>query len=259
MRAAIQISGEFRCLHLTLDSFQKNILNPLQEKGYTEIYIFCHCWKKEKTELGTCPFEGRGNWHMSIHVFSNEEGLRIFRPVGYIFENLEEVPFLQGRSRILCMYYSIYMANKIRHVFEEQNNLKFDLVIRYRTDLMFETPLLVDSPDPKTTSFLVIPKSTVVETCDAPFESTDEHHICDYIAYGTPDKMDIYCSTFDTWIRVAETPIGESCLAIHLKKNGLKAIRTPVAFYLVEGDGMKRGVVQRKDFTEINSTVETTE
>lgn len=252
MRAAIQISGEFRCLHLSLESFQKYVLNDLHDRGYTEICIFIHCWDRPESEMGTFPFDGRGNWHLSIPVYSNELGLKVFRPLGHIFEKLEDVKFLNGRSRILCMYYSIFMANQIRIAFEEQNNLKFDLVVRYRTDLIFESPLLKNSPDPLTTSFLVIPKSTIVSTCDGPFESTDEHHICDYIAYGTPDKMDIYCSTFKTWFEIPETPIGESCLAIHLKKNGVKAIRTPVGFYLVEGDGTKRGVVERKDFIEVN-------
>lgn len=252
MRAAIQISGEFRCLHLTLESFQKYILNDLQAKGYTEILIFCHCWKKETTELGTFPFEGRGDWHKTIPVFSTEEGLQIFRPASYLIENMEDVEILKGRSRILCMYYSIYIANKIREQFESQNNMKFDLVIRYRTDLMIESNLLDKKPEED--SYLVIPKSTLVATCDAPFESTDDAHICDYIAYGTPDMMNIYTSVFETWVNIPETPIGESCLAMHLKLRGVKALRRAIPFYLVEGNGTKRGVVMQSDFS-INETL----
>jgi hypothetical protein len=251
MRAAIQISGEFRCLHLSLESFQKHVLNPLQEKGYTEIYVFCHCWKKESTELGTFPFEGRGDWHKTIPVFSSEQGLSIYKPTSYVFEKLEDLEFLKGRSRILCMYYSIWMANRIRQEFEKGHNLQFDLVIRYRTDLVLEGNLLEDVPNES--SFLVIPKSTLVQTCDGPFDSNDDSHICDYVAYGTPDKMNIYCSVFETWFPIPDTPIGESCLAIHLKKSNLKAMRKPVPFYLVEGNGTKRGVVYPKDFRVIEN------
>lgn len=251
MRAAIQISGEFRCLHLSLDSFQKYILNDLQQRGYDEIYIFCHCWKKETTELGTFPFEGRGDWHKTVPVFSSQEGLNIFRPAAYLFENLEDLSFLHGRSRILCMYYSIYMANKIREDFERKHNVQFDLVIRYRTDLILESNLLEGKPEES--SYLVIPKSTLVVTCDAPFESTDESHICDYIAYGTPDLMNIYTSVFETWLNIPETPIGESCLAMHLKLRGVKANRKPIPFYLVEGNGTKRGVVKQSDFAVVEN------
>ena len=253
MRAAIQISGEFRCLHLSLESFQKHVLNPLQEKGYTQIYIFCHCWKKEKTELGTFPFEGRGDWHKTIPVFSSEEGVSIYRPAAYMVEKLEDLEFLKGRSRILCMYYSIWMANRIRNEFEQMNDIHFDLVIRYRTDCMLEDNLFQGML--QKSSFLVIPKSTLVQTCDGPFDSKDDSHICDYIAYGTPDTMDIYCSVFETWFPIPETPIGESCLAIHLQKSGLKAKRTPVPFYLVEGNGTKRGVIFKKDFTVLENKV----
>ena len=252
MRAAIQISGEFRCLHLSLDSFQNYILNDLQARGYTEIYIFCHCWKKETTELGTFPFEGRGDWHKTIPVFSSDDGLRIFKPASYLFETLENVDILKGRSRILCMYYSIYMANKLREYFESQHNVQFDLVIRYRTDLILESNLLEGKPEES--SYLVIPKSTIVATCDAPFESTEESHICDYIAYGTPDMMNIYTSVFETWVNIPETPIGESCLAMHLKLRGVKAIRKPIPFYLVEGNGTKRGVVKQCDFIVSENT-----
>jgi hypothetical protein len=251
MRAAIQISGEFRCLHLSLQSFQTHILDPLQARGYTEIYIFCHCWKKDTTELGTFPFDGRGDWHTTIPVFSTQEGLSLFKPFSYFFEDYDSVDFLKGRSRVLSMYYSIWMANRIRQAVEDEYKIQFDLVIRYRTDLILESSLFDNMPTES--SFLVIPKSTLVKTCDGPFESSDESHICDYLAYGTPDVMNVYGSVFETWFPIPETPIGESCLAIHLKKSGIKAKRTPVAFYLVEGDGKKRGVVYETDFTVIEN------
>lgn len=251
MRAAIQISGEFRTLHLSYPSFCKHIIENLQAEGYSEIYIFIHCWDRKESSMGTFPFDGRGDWHKTMPVYSNEVGLEVYKPTSYLFEEQENLEFLKGRSRILCMYYSIFMANHIRKRFEETMGVHMDLVIRYRTDLVLEEPLLKDKP--QESSFLVIPKSTVNLTCDGPFESTDDKHICDYIAYGTPDKMDIYCNTFQTWFPIQETMIGESCLAIQLKMNQIKATRIPIAFYLVEGNGQKRGVVSRKDFEERNA------
>jgi len=251
MRAAIQISGEFRTLHFSYYSFIEHICKNLEANGYTEIFIFIHCWKREESSLGTFPFEGRGEWHKTMPVYSNDFGLEVYQPAAYLFENLEDIDFLKGRSRILCMYYSIYMANEIRKQFSQKTQLSFDLVIRYRTDLILEEPLLKNKPEES--SFLVIPKSTIVSTCDGPFESSDKNHICDYLAYGTPDTMDIYCNTFLTWIHLTPTPIGESCLAMHLAIHKLRATRIPLAFYLVEGDGQKRGMVQRSDFIETDA------
>lgn len=240
MRAAIQISGEFRTLHLSLPSFVEQILKPLKEEGYTEICIFVHCWTREKTSLGTFPFDGRGEWHTTMPVYSNDDGISVYKPSAYLFESLDSLDFLKGRSRILCMYYSIYAANEIRKHFERERGITFDLIVRYRTDLVLESSLLEGKPS--SSSFLVIPKSTLVKNCDGPFDSSDGSHICDYIAYGTPDTMDTYCNCFLTWLPIPDTPIGESCLAIHLKKHGLIPLRTPIAFYLVEGTGQKRGI-----------------
>ena len=248
MRVAIQISGEFRCIHLTFQSFMDYLVKSLIDQGYKEIFVFSHTWFRGETSAGTFPFEGRGEWHKTIPVFSTEDGVKVYKPILHMEEKLEDVGFLKDRSRILCMYYSIFMANELRKKFEQDNGISFDLVIRYRTDLVLEDPLLKDMPTEQ--SFLVIPKSTINLTCDGPFEDSDEAHICDYIAYGTPDKMNVYCATFLTWISQPMTPIGESCLAIHLKTNGLKATRRPIAFYLVEGNGQKRGVVAKKDFVE---------
>lgn len=253
MRVALQISGEYRCLHLTVKSFMENIVQSLQEKGYDEIFVFSHTWDRQETSMGTFPFDGRGLWHLTMPVYSNEVGQKLYKPISFMTEKLEDLAFLKGRSRILCMYYSIYMANEIRKKFEEENSISFDLVIRYRTDLVLEDPLLKDMPTGEP-SFLVIPKSTIVQTCDGPFEDGDLSHICDYIAYGTPDKMNVYCSTFLTWLPQQETPIGESCLAIHLRMNGLRATRKPIAFYLVEGNGTKRGMVRRSDFVETSTS-----
>ena len=251
MRAAIQISGEFRTIHLSYPSYCKYMIENLQAEGYTEIFVFVHCWDRKESSLGTFQFDGRGDWHKTMPVYSNETGLQVYQPIAYLFEDMSNIEFLQGRSRILCMYYSIFMANQLRKHFEQNTGIKMDLVIRYRTDLVFEDPLLKDKPNDS--SFLVIPKSTLNLTCDGPFESTDDKHICDYIAYGTPDKMDIYCETFLTWLPIPQTFIGESCLAIHLALRGIKAIRRPIGFYLVEGNGQKRGVVSRSDFVEITA------
>ena len=250
MRVAIQISGEYRCIHLTIRSFIDKMIKSLAEKGYTEVFVFAHTWERKETALGTFPFEGRGDWHKTMPVYSTEDGLKIYQPIVHKEEKLEDLEFLKGRSRILCMYYSIFMANEYRKNFEKETGVTFDLVVRYRTDLVLEDPLLTNMPTE--TSFLVIPKSTSNITCDGPFEDSDESHICDYIAYGSPDKMNVYCGVFLTWLPQPITPIGESCLAIHLKLHKLKATRIPIGFYLVEGNGQKRGEVKRSDFVEMN-------
>lgn len=238
LKAAIQISGEFRCLHLMKDSFEKNMLEDLQKKGYA-VDIFTHCWKREETSLGTYPFEGRGDWHKTMAVFSNQDGVNLFKPTSYLFQEPDEVSVLKGKNRFVHMYYSIFMANHLRKVYETKTGTKYDLVIRYRTDCIVNEPLLKDLP--KQSSFLVIPRSTTTYNCDGPWNDGDDKHVCDWLAYGTPDCMNTYCDTFITWVTETQTPEGEACLAVHLSRKNQKIIRSDLSFFIIEGNGQIRG------------------
>lgn len=237
-KAAIQISGEFRCLHLTKDSFEKNILQDLQKKGYA-VDVFVHCWKRDETSLGTYPFEGRGDWHKTMAVFSNADGVNLFKPTSYLFQEPDEVSVLKDKNRFVHMYYSIFMANHLRKIYEMKTGSKYDLVIRYRTDCIVNEPLLKHLP--AEASFLVIPRSTKTTNCDGPWNDGDDKHVCDWLAYGTPDCMNIYCDTFVTWVSENQTPEGEACLAQHLSRKNQKIIRSDLSFFIIEGNGQIRG------------------
>jgi len=237
-KAAIQISGEFRCLHLMKESFEKNILQDLQKRGYT-VDIFAHCWKRDHTSLGTYPFEGRGDWHKTMAVFSNQDGVNLFKPTSYLFQEPDEVTVLKGKNRFVHMYYSIFMANHLRKLHETKPGCTYDLVIRYRTDCIVDEPLLKDLPTQS--SFLFIPRSTTTYNCDGPWNDGDDKHVCDWLAYGTPDCMNTYCDTFVTWVSENETPEGEACLAVHLSRKNQKIIRSDLSFFIIEGNGQIRG------------------
>lgn len=242
-KAAIQISGEFRCLHIMKDYFEKNIVQDLQKRGYT-VDIFAHCWKRDETSLGTFQYDGRGDWHKTMPVFSNQEGINLFKPVSYLFQDPDEIPMIKGKNRWIQMCYSIFMANYVRNTYAKNNNIHYDLVIRHRTDCIITEPLFKDLPM-QTAPFLVIPKSTVVSNDDGPYNDGDENHICDWVAYGTPDMLDIYTSAYLMWADSINTPDGHACIALNLTKHGVKAVRSQLPFFLVEGNGQIRGILRK--------------
>jgi len=241
LRAAIQISGEFRCLHLIKEYYERNILQDLQRRGYA-VDIFAHCWKKEETSLGTFLHEHRGNWHETMPVFSNDEGVKFFKPVSYLFQDPNEVSMIKGKHRCIQMCYSIFMANHLRTVYEKRTGITYNLVMRHRTDCIVNEPLFKDLPT--ISSFLVIPKSTTVSNDDGPYNDGDENHICDWIAYGTPDMLNIYASAYLMWADSVNTPDGHACIALNLTKHKVKAIRSYLSFFLVEGNGQIRGILR---------------
>ena len=242
LRAAIQISGEFRCLHLMKDYYERNILQDLERRGYA-VDVFAHCWKKDETSLGTFQYDGRGDWHKTMPVFSNAEGVQLFKPISYLFQDPDDIPMIKGKNRWIQMCYSIFMSNHLRILYENRTGTKYNLVIRYRTDCIINEPLLKDLPI-NVSSFLVIPKSTNVSNDDGPYNDGDENHICDWVAYGSPDMLNIYASAYLMWADSVNTPDGHACIALNLTSHNVKAIRSPLSFFLVEGNGQIRGIVR---------------
>ena len=233
MRIAIQISGEFRFLHLTADLFMKQIQDP-----GTEVDFFIHTWFKKNTDMGTFPFPVRANWHISILVFSTSDGLTTYKPKAYLTENYEDKKDLHMLPRCMSEYYSIWKANEIRKEYQEKNTIHYDLVMRYRTDCILNEPITKISATEiaRGTSFLCIPTSNEVKSLDS---------IHNQLAWGTPDSMDIYTSIYQMWLgndMSGHTPEEMLELCLNSKKDILDLItRSRTSFYLVDFHGKPRG------------------
>jgi hypothetical protein len=237
MRLALQISGEFRLLHLCLPTLQKHLVDVFPT---AEIDIFIHTWWKDEDELGDTPYKTR-------YLYGHGTGLSIFKPRGYYLEKLETIACLQGKSRATWMFYSILRANEARKEYETLTETKYDLVMRYRTDCIFNESLfaVVKPSLVERKSFLCIPKPLRVPTADGPIYEDESASICDWFAIGTPDTMDIYCSTYLTFQDFDVSIVPESMLAMQLKAHGINREtslrRPPMDYFLVDSTGEIRG------------------
>jgi|CryBogDrversion2_11_1035321.scaffolds.fasta_scaffold03386_2 hypothetical protein len=234
MRIALQISGDFRVLQ---HSFEKLIRNTFFDPE-SKVDIFIHTWKRETTSAGTFLVKERGDWNKSMLVFSHTDGINLFKPVSYLVEDFSTLTHLHKYPRCMPMWYSIFQANRIRKEYEIKMNIKYDLVIRYRTDCILEENIFNDSKEiiNSKKDFLCIPKSSRV-LCE--FEET----LCDWFAFGTPSMMDIYCSIYEKWVGapVDMFPIPE--VMLFQKVYGITLERPLIDFYLIEGDGSRRGIL----------------
>ena len=244
MRLAVQISGEFRALHFCVEAFNKYVIGTFPN---TEVHFFIHTWAREEDGLGTFPFGERGDWHTQVLVYSHEKGLKLFQPRSYFLENYEECKDLKALPRAYSMFYSIKRANDARKEYERLMNIQYDLVMRYRTDCILNENVFecikgfVEEKRP----FLCIPKARKPKNYDGPC-GNDEESICDWFAIGTPDLMNVYCGTYDTWRQVALPLVPESMLAMQLKTYGITkqtTLKRPLFdFFLVESNGHIRGL-----------------
>jgi hypothetical protein len=245
MKLAIQISGEFRNLDKAIECLNKNVYSTFQ--GW-DIDIFLHTWKREEDGSGTWPFEGRGDWHTTVKVSNHKTGIELFQPKLSWVEDYEDKKKLKALPRAYSMFYSIENANSLRKIYEEQKKEYYDLVMRYRTDCYLDgnvyelvQPYLKQPRE----SFLCIPKTVRGNLCDGPVTEEGET-ICDWFGIGTPDAMDVYCSTYSTFHTVGLPIMPESMLCVQLEAKGITEEtilkRPPFDFYLVKGNGDIRGV-----------------
>ena len=242
MRIAIQISGEFRLLYLAWPKFSV-LLEREKQKG-NQVDIFVHSWKREDSGFDTFPWNERGDWHKTIYVYSHNDGLNLYAPKMYLIEDYTEKKELHEMGRYMSMFYSIFVANEIRKAYEKKENIKYDIVMRYRTDCIVEEDpfVLLEDWVQKKQSFLCIPRPKRDIIVDGPVEQDTDGSYCDWIAYGTPETMDIYCRTFLDWLEMKDIRfMPESLLAMQLKRYDITketSLRRPTLdFYLVDSQG----------------------
>lgn len=231
MKIAIQISGDFRMLHMSLPNLEEYVLRPCTAAGHS-VDFFVHTWEHADNNPHTFPFPERGLWHMTMATYGHTVGLNAFKPKHHVLEAYESKTDLHVLPRSMSMFYGIYMANKARKTYELTHDVEYDLIVRYRTDCLFkEYPFAqVDM------SKLTIPQSRMVASCDG-----GTGGVCDWIAWGPPAQMDVYCNTYMDWLDASDRPGPERMLAESVKKTVV--YRPLLDFYLVEGNGSIRGVL----------------
>lgn len=220
MRLAIQISGEFRTLKNSLQSLQTHVFSVI---AFANVDIFIHTWWKD----------GDGG---------HGEGLATLNPRSYFLERYTDRYDLQKLPRAYSMFYSIKRANDARKDYEKLLEIKYDLVMRYRTDCCLNESLFVCLKEfaKERKSFLCIPKAKSVPEHDGP----TEEGICDWFAIGTPDTMEVYCNTYTTFQPLELPLMPESMLSMQLKMHGIteqSVLKRPeYDFFLLDEDGTPR-------------------
>ncbi len=250
MKIAIQISGDFRMLDLCWPTFEKYLLKgiALGPTGpLAEVDVFLHTWWREEEGVGTFVFPERGPWHKSVYVNTHAQGINRFKPRSYKLEKYEDRIDLHHKARSISMFYSIYKANECRKEYEALMETHYDLVVRWRTDCILNenpfTPLMDLILSKK--SFLCVPFAKQPKKPDGPVEQKGDDSLCDWFAYGTPDAMDVYCGTYETFKDFEIQVLAESMLALQLKSRGIhlrSILKRPLLdFYLIDQEGKVRG------------------
>ncbi len=163
-------------------------------KGH-EVDYFCHAWfdknKKEEDK----------SWHnmeIKIDLNTEEKILDLYKPKKYLLEVQRqfEIPrnysFNTGWPQpffiVYSHFYSLKTANLLRLMYEKENNVKYDIVVKMRYDIVIANKIEWEKYD--------LNKLYLHNNCNCWYDLYDDASFNDMFAFSKPENMNIYCDTF---------------------------------------------------------------
>lgn len=190
MKIALCISGQPRMYKKGYSELKEYYLDKY------DVDVFIHTWK-DKIYKGTEFYpEDKNNkqYEYTKEIFSdlielyNPKSILIEDQLKFIEPDIISPTWRQSLQNCASMWYSVYKSNELRKHYEVIQNIKYDYVIRTRTDLTFEMPLIdLHTYDP---SVITLHKWKTSYP-----QSTYGYKDC--FAISGPDAMDKYCSLYN--------------------------------------------------------------
>lgn len=152
MKVAIYLIGQPRYFEETYPNIYKNIIKP------NNADVFLHGWfnpeesNKEIKHGGICYYKNRKKGYI-IKPNTDKRLIELYKPKKYLIEpqkflkiknkKMENVNCTSG----LSMYYSIMIANDLVREYENENNFRYDFVVKLRYDMYCDKPLILKNFD----------------------------------------------------------------------------------------------------------------
>ena len=198
MRIALCLSGQARNVTQGYEYVKKNLLDG------NDVTVFCHAWESPSVA--------------DIELYK-PAALMIEKPLTNDLSKYTRVPPPQPNWKVKDparaawnLMYSLKVANELKRVYEDENNMKFDWVIRSRYDFALNTPIPFDELD---NTKLYIPNCRMTPARD--FGN-------DQFAFSSSENMDKYADGFsniDKHYDNGTIMIGEEMMAANWREKGL--------------------------------------
>lgn len=223
-RIAVCVSGHLRMLEEGINNFYEHVINPNDTYEF-DFFIdswFKNDWRCEdnktidnetlkllnRLNLKSLRFECDHNWDTT-------KFLNYIKP-GYVKKGT-------NGEHILAMFYKINMCDLSVQEYEKLNCFKYDIVIRWRTDIGFEHDLLFPKFNNVLDTFVMIPITNVL----------DDDWVTDVFAFSSSINMHLY-SRLHTVMSQRVEELGkfrpELLLMHHLKRENLSVLKVPLSW-----------------------------
>ena len=126
-------------------------------------------------------------------------------------------------NRVFSFFYSLKEADLLRQNYEQENDFKYDLVMRTRFDLFFQEKLNIKSLVSRyKDGFLLVP-----------INKDGDSIVTDQVAFGDSYSMEIYSKIYDSIDELYNNGTifhPETLLKSHIEQNKLSLIREPLKY-----------------------------
>ena len=226
-KVALCLSGHFRSFDRAFNSILNSIIRPYSP----DIFIYA------PATVGNDGAD-RGDKHLIRTQISEAKVRQLYQPKSLIIEPARTWDMSKYSSRvgsgcrnpnmIKGMYYGIYTANDLKRQYEQANGFIYDVVIRCRADLFFESNL--DRAELENKSCIHIPK----------FGNYDG--LNDQFALGSSAHMDMYSDTFNQLDKLFDMGClwhAETLLKVSMREANIPILRSNINYYILRADGRK--------------------
>lgn len=198
MRAALCISGQPRDIELGVEQIRNRVLNV---NDGVSIDVFCHCWdpkeiwdSSQQNLIGTLSLPNKKYKELISDIL---------KPKTFVSEMQKDFsyadlfighPTAKQRS-IASSFYSVYLANRLKSIYEYSKSITYDYVIRARYDLSYDTDIVLNQYSKVVSSKIVVPCNYQLDQDAIPWNSVNKGMV-DVFAISSSKNMDVYSSTY---------------------------------------------------------------
>ena len=227
LKVAVCLSGHMRTFENNFQSFKDNILSKY------DCDVFIHTW-----DLMGSSFRFTDNKLHMVNIEKYIEKIELFyNPKKIIvepFKLFDLTPLMKQRAvpgrdagGTISMFYKIDACNTLKKEYEKENDVTYDCVIRYRSDLHLDQPFPLDS-------------NTNLSAVHVPLYG-NFGGINDQLAFGSSSMMDTYCSLYsnlDNLLQAGANLNPEKLLMAHVNYHNIPIIRDYIKYSIRRANGM---------------------
>lgn len=233
MRAAVLLPGQMRCYPRCLPMLTECVFRPFNAD------VFISTWLEDNQRLaeGVLAASDDGTIQEAIRNTPRLTGLRVIRwdeTIRALFDTHKYDANRWEKSlpeKNLAQWYQVWCANQLKCDHERLHGFKYDVVIRCRSDALFEKPIDPGPIMPMLSAHTVV----IPEIYDWGLHPWGLGN--DQIGIGTSEVMDMYCDLYNNIDRIFAHGVtfhSETMLAYHFRMNNVRQVRRAIAYQMAK-------------------------